>query len=142
MVNNENTTWSKHIQLRNNTSECNRLFEFLADSLEQLPVTREFKHDLKLVSEELLANIINHGYDSHTNAAIDIELAVNDSSVRITFTDSARAFNPLQRKTPDVLNDLSEGGMGILLVKTLTDEQHYKRDNNHNVFTVTKNYNK
>jgi anti-sigma regulatory factor (Ser/Thr protein kinase) len=142
MVNNENTTWSKHIQLRNNTSECNRLFEFLADSLEQLPVTREFKHDLKLVSEELLANIINHGYDSHTNAAIDIELAVDDSSVRITFTDSARAFNPLQRKTPDVLNDLSEGGMGILLVKSLTDEQYYKRDNNHNVFTVTKNYNK
>jgi len=27
-------------------------------------------------------------------------------------------------------------------VKSLTDEQHYKRDNNHNVFTVTKNYNK
>jgi anti-sigma regulatory factor (Ser/Thr protein kinase) len=142
MENNENATWSKHIQLSNRTSECNRLFEFLADSLEQLPVTKEFRHDLKLVSEELLANIIKHGYDSHAVGFIDIELAVDGRSVRITFTDSAGAFNPLERTSPDVLNDLSEGGMGILLVKSLTDEQHYKRDNNHNVFTVTKNYNK
>ncbi len=142
MENNENRAWSKHIQLSNKTSECTRLFDFLSDSLDQLPVTREFKHDLKLVSEELLANIINHGYDSHANETIDIELAVDDGSVRITFIDSASAFNPLERKSPDVLNDLSEGGMGILLVKSLTDDQHYKRDNNQNVFTVTKNYNK
>ena len=139
---NENTTWSKHCQLSNKTSECNRLFEFLAESLEQLPVTEEFKHDLKLVSEELLANIIKHGYDNRSDEAIDVELAVDGSSVRMTFTDSAMAFNPLQRKPPDMLNDLSEGGMGILLVKSLTDEQQYKRDNNHNVLTVTKNYNK
>lgn len=142
MANNENATWSKHIQLSNKTSECNRLFEFLADSLEQLPVTKEFRHDLKLVSEELLANIIKHGYDSHTDGTIDIELAVDGSNVRMTFTDAAAAFNPLERTSPDVLNDLSEGGMGILLVKSLTDEQHYQRDHDHNVFTVTKNYNK
>ena len=139
---NENTTWSKHCQLSNKTSECNRLFEFLADNLERLPVSEEFKHDLKLVSEELLANIIKHGYDDRHDEAIDVELAVDGSSVRMTFTDSAMAFNPLQRKPPDMLNDLSEGGMGILLVKSLTDEQQYKRDNNHNVLTVTKNYNK
>ena len=139
---NENTTWSKHCQLSNKTSECNRLFEFLAESLEQLPVTEEFKHDLKLVSEELLANIIKHGYDNRSDEAIDVELSVDGSSVRITFTDSAAAFNPLERNPPDILNDLSEGGMGILLVKSLTDEQQYKRDNNHNVLTVTKNYNK
>ena len=142
MENSEDTTWSKHIRLGNQTSECNRLFEFLAVSLNQLPVTKEFRHDLKLVSEELLANIIKHGYDSQADEVIDIELAVDGSSVRITFTDSASPFNPLERKSPDILNDLSEGGMGILLVKSLTDEQHYQRDNNHNVFTVTKNYNK
>ena len=142
MANNKNTTWSKHIQLCTKSSECNRLFEFLADSLEHLPVTKEFRHDLKLVSEELLANIIKHGYDRDSDEKIDIELAVDKNSVRLTFTDSARAFNPLERNDPDILNDLSEGGMGILLVKSLTDEQHYQRDHDHNVFTVTKNYNK
>ena len=142
MSNNENTTWNKHIRLDNKTGECNRLFEFLSENLAQLPVTKEFRHDLKLVSEELLANIIRHGYDNGTDGAIDIDLAVDGRSVRITFTDSARPFNPLERPSPDVLNDLSEGGMGILLVKSLTDEQHYRRESSHNVFTVTKNYNK
>ena len=141
METNENTQWSEQIQLSNKTSECNRLFEFLTTNLQQLPVTNEFRHDLKLVSEELLANIIKHGYDQHSDEKINIELAVDGSSVRLTFTDSAREFNPLERNSPEILNDLSAGGMGIMLVKSLTDEQSYIRDNNHNVFTVTKNYN-
>ena len=119
-----------------------RLYAFLADSLEHLPVNKEFRHDLKLVSEELLANIINHGYEDNTEGHIDIELAADKHSVHMTFTDTARAFNPLEREQPDGINDLAEGGMGLLLVKSLTDEQHYRRDNNHNVLTVTKNYNK
>jgi anti-sigma regulatory factor (Ser/Thr protein kinase) len=141
METNENTQWSEQIQLSNETSECNRLFEFLATNLQKLPVTKEFRHDLKLVSEELLANIIKHGYDQHSDEKINIELAVDGSSVRLTFTDSAREFNPLEHNSPGILNDLSAGGMGIMLVKSLTDEQSYMRDNNHNVFTVTKNYN-
>ena len=141
METNENTQWSEQIQLSNKTSECNRLFEFLATNLQKLPLTNEFRHDLKLVSEELLANIIKHGYDQHSDEKINIELAVDRSSVRLTFTDSAREFNPLKRNSPEILNDLSEGGMGIMLVKSLTDEQSYMRDNNLNVFTVTKNYN-
>ena len=141
METNENTQWSEQIQLSNKTSECNRLFEFLATNLQKLPVTNEFRHDLKLVSEELLANIIKHGYDQHSDEKINIELAVDGSSVRLTFTDSAREFNPLERNSPEILNDLSAGGMGIMLVRSLTDEQSYKRDSNLNVFTVTKNYN-
>ena len=141
METNEHAQWSEQIQLSNKTSECNRLFEFLSSNLQQLPVTKEFRHDLKLVSEELLANIIKHGYDQHSDEKINIELTVDRSSVRLTFTDSARAFNPLERDNPEILNDLSEGGMGIMLVKSLTDEQSYIRDDNLNVFTVTKNYN-
>jgi anti-sigma regulatory factor (Ser/Thr protein kinase) len=138
----EKTKQPRYLRLRNKSGECIRLYEFLADSLENLPVSKEFKHDLKLVSEELLANIINHGYEQDIEGRIDIELVADAHSVRITFTDSAKAFNPLERAQPAILNDLAEGGMGLLLVKSLTDEQFYKRENNHNVFTITKNYNK
>jgi len=138
----EKTTPPRHIRLHNKSGECIRLYEFLADSRENLPVNKEFKHDLKLVSEELLANIINHGYEQTIEGCIDIELVADEHSVRITFTDAAKAFNPLERAQPAILNDLAEGGMGLLLVKSLTDEQFYKRENNHNVFTITKNYNK
>ena len=142
MADNNEQAGTKRIRLKNCSSECSRLYDFLADSLGHLLLTKEFKHDLKLVSEELLANIINHGYDDDTEQFIDIELSVENDCVRLTFIDSGKAFNPLESKQPALLNDLSEGGMGILLVKSLTDEQHYQRDNGHNVFTVTKNYNK
>jgi len=135
------TERSKHIQLSSNTNECQRLYDFLAQSLEQVPVTKEFRHDLKLVCEELFSNIINHSYEDDLEAQIDIELSVDEHSVRITFTDSGPAFNPLKREAPEDRGDLSEGGMGILLVKSLTDKQSYKRENKLNVFTVTKNYN-
>ena len=141
MDNNKGVLLSRRIVLSNNSSECESLYRFLADSLDQLPLTLEFKHDIKLVAEELLANIINHGYAGDANENIDLELTVDSSSVNLTFTDSGKAFNPLENENPDLLNDLSEGGMGILLVKSLTDAQHYRRINNQNVFTVTKNYN-
>ena len=133
---------ARRIELRNNTSECNRLFEFLDQGLDQLPVNPEFRHDLKLVCEELLANIINYGYDRNTDNRINIELIADSSSVHITFTDSGVAFNPLDKTMPVAADDLSEGGVGILLVKSLTDQQHYERREGFNVLTVTKNYNR
>ncbi len=137
----DNTRSLKHIQLANKTSECNRLYEFIDSSVAHLQLSEAFRHDLKLVSEELLANIINHAYDKDSEQTIDIELVVDERSVHITFTDSGRKFNPLEYEDPEILNDLSQGGMGILLVKSLTDAQSYKYDNALNVFSVTKNYN-
>ena len=138
----DSSTRTDHIQLINCSSECQRLYDFLADKLGSLPVSKEFRHDLKLVAEELLANIINHGYDEEEEEQIiDIELSVDNDRVQLTFTDSGKAFNPVKNEQPELLNDLSEGGMGILLVKSLTDEQNYRRDGDRNVFTVTKNYN-
>ena len=132
---------SRRIVLSNDSDKCERLYKFLADNLEGLPLTLEFKHDIKLVAEELLANIVNHSYAKDSEEKIELELNVDSNSVHLTFTDSGSAFNPLEGATPELLNDLSEGGMGILLVKSLTDAQHYTRNNELNVFTVTKNYN-
>jgi serine/threonine-protein kinase RsbW len=142
MGHDRNMLFSSHIELHTNSSECERLYRFLADGLDKLPVSMEFGHDLKLVAEELLANIINHGYAGDSGKSIDVALKADGKSVHLTFTDSASAFNPLDRESPELLNDLSEGGMGLLLVKSLTDSQQYLRDNGRNVFTVTKNYNK
>jgi len=141
MAADSNTKRSKHIQLSNTRGECQRLYDFLAEGLRQLPVTEEFRHDLKLVAEELLANIINHGYGNHSEAKIDVELATDEHRVHLTFIDSGTAFNPLHHNDAAQLNDFSEGGMGLGLVKSLTDEQSYRRDRNRNVLTVTKHYN-
>jgi serine/threonine-protein kinase RsbW len=129
------------IQLRNDTSECSRLYAFLSDNIADLPVTEEQHHDLKLAAEEILSNIIRHGYDSSTEATIILEFIVTENSISLVFSDTGRAFNPLDASSMSAGDDLSQGGMGIQLVKSLTDDQSYERKDNTNVFTVTKHYN-
>ena len=136
-----NTTLSRHLQLHCDSGQCERLYDFLAEALAQLPVTDAFRHDLKLVAEELLANIINHGYDKDTQGSIDIGLVADTHTVRLTFSDAGKAFNPLDSKVAGMSDDLSEGGMGLQLVRSLTDEQSYNRVGGRNVFTVIKHYN-
>ena len=136
-----NITVSRHLQLGNTSGQCERLYDFLAEALAQLPVTEAFRHDLKLVAEELLANIMSHGYDEAMQAGIDIDLVADAHTVRLTFSDAGKAFNPLDSTAANTQADLSEGGMGLLLVRSLTDEQSYNRVGGRNVFTVITHYN-
>ncbi len=129
------------IRLRNDASECRRLYAFLSNSIAGLPVTPDQHHDLKLAAEEILSNIIRHGYDSAVEETIKLEFIATENSISLVFTDSGRAFNPLDASSKNTGKDLSEGGMGIQLVRSLTDSQSYERKGNSNVFTVTKHYN-
>ena len=135
------TIVEKHLQLIKNTGECQQLNDFLDESLADLPLTRAFKHDLRLAAEETLANIFEHGYASNSEASVDIDLTVNERDVRLTFTDSGKAFNPLEQDNQGAQHDRSEGGMGLLLVNSLTDEQSYARTSGRNVFVIAKHYN-
>ena len=141
MAANRQVIASHSIQLRNEASECNRLYAFLKDSLSGLPVSEDIHHDLKLVSEEILSNIIRHGYDSSQKAEVAVHFTATEDSITLSFSDTGSAFNPMDASITPGDNDLSEGGMGIHLVKSLTDEQVYERNGNTNVFTVTKHYN-
>jgi anti-sigma regulatory factor (Ser/Thr protein kinase) len=134
-----------NIKLQGHSSECNRIFNFIQDSLGhalfQGRVDEKFIHDLKLVTEEWFANIIKHGYADDEPGEIELELVAVKDGIRLTVTDSAPAYNPLEVDRNQRDQDFSEGGMGLILIKSLTDEQHYCRDGTHNVFNITKHYN-
>lgn len=138
----DKTTSSKHIKLSTNTIESDRLYDFLSESLYHLFPGDKFLHDIKLVSEEVLVNIINHGSDISSDEFIDVQLTVDEHSVHLTFIDSGKEFNPLEQSAANEPKDLSQGGMGLVLIKALTDEQVYIRDMNLNKFTVTKIFNR
>ena len=141
MVPENETIAATHLQLTKNTGECQRLYDFLDNSLAGLPVTEAFKHDLRLAAEELLANIIEHGYANDNEITVDIDLTADERRVQLAFTDSGEAFNPLEHDNQKTKNDPSEGGVGLLLVKSLTDEQSYTRADGQNVFVIAKHYN-
>ena len=110
MAMHEGVIASHSIQLRNDASECSRLYAFLSDSIDGLPVTPDQHHDLKLAAEEILSNIIRHGYESATEAGINLEFIATENSISLVFSDSGHPFNPLDSSNMNIGDDLSEGG--------------------------------
>lgn len=105
---------------------------------EQANVSAELRADLQVVLDEVCANVIKHAYPAdrpgvlrlglcHLAAALD-DPSNQPAAIEITVTDQGRPFNPLARPTPDLSltwDDLPLGGLGIHLVRQLTNSQSY-----------------
>jgi serine/threonine-protein kinase RsbW len=104
-----------------------------------MPSQIQFAMDLCL--EEILSNIIRHGYASEPNHALVIRHRINrDGSFTLIVEDQAPQFNPLLVSDPPVphsLEDVSGGGHGIQLLKQFADAIEYERMSNGNRITVT-----
>jgi anti-sigma regulatory factor (Ser/Thr protein kinase) len=133
---------SRSLQLRGTFSECEQLHQFIQDFANTQAISLEVLQDLKLVAEEIFANIVEHSYCEAPGHNIDITISTSKNDIKISFIDNATAYNPLEFNTHNDGNrDLCEGGMGIRIIKSLTDAQNYERLDDHNVFTITKHYN-
>lgn len=124
------------IVLKNRLSDVEAFQRRLEELLKQKGFSADLIHDLSLVAEEVLVNIVHYGYEPHrSEAEIQVLLAVDASKVRIEIRDDAVPFNPLlvEDRDPD---DDRVGGWGIPMLKTLTDHVHYQRDGRENVLVM------
>ncbi len=129
------------VTVKNNTSECDRLSAFLAEYENSNNIPEDIHHDLRLVLEEAFVNIADYAFSSGETHTVSIEISNTGNAVSITFIDAGIAFNPLLDCNNEIdTENHCEGGMGIHIIKSLTDQQEYNRINQRNVFTVTKNY--
>jgi anti-sigma regulatory factor (Ser/Thr protein kinase) len=133
----------KTLSIQNSMAERDKLHSFLLAFAEANDIPSEIMNDLQLVVEEIFINIISYAYTDNESHDITLELDDNATTIRITFTDSGTAFDPLTYcNEMNAERDHCDGGMGIAIIKSLTDSQQYQRINQHNVFTVTKLYTK
>jgi anti-sigma regulatory factor (Ser/Thr protein kinase) len=129
------------ISLQNRVSDSIKLSEFLRQYVKTFHIPDEIFNDLRLAIEETFINIASYAYDEQDSQNISIELNNADQEVSVTFTDTGIAFNPLTDASEcSAGDDHCEGGMGIHLIKSLTDRQEYDRIGQSNVFTITKHY--
>lgn len=98
--------------------------------------TKESKR-LRLAVEEAVANVINYGQAS----AITLQAMVADNQLTLTIDDDGQPFDPTKGSATDLSippDQRPEGGMGIILLQTMTDGQSYQRTDGHNVLTLIK----
>lgn len=102
---------------------------FITKTGQSLGVNADVIGDMCLVVDEAVTNIILHGYDGQ-EGTIDIDVQGHGRTLVITIRDQARSFDPETVEAPhleDALADRAYGGMGVYLIKKLTDEAEFKR---------------
>jgi sigma-B regulation protein RsbU (phosphoserine phosphatase) len=95
-------------------------------------VSAEAIEDLDLALDEVVANIIDHGYGAEGRGAISLRLVRAAGVVRLEVSDQAPAFNPLDAGEPEERCADGGGGLGIHLVRRLMDRVEYARENGEN----------
>lgn len=97
--------------------------------------------EIELCVEEALVNICNYAYPGMAGD-IDIEPSSVDESglFSVVITDSGIPFDPTSVPAPDVsVGDVTAqkvGGMGIHLMKEMTDDLYYCRSEGRNALTL------
>ena len=121
---------AEELILESKLSEISRVppwIERLA-SLHAISSDTQFAMDLCL--EEVISNIIRHGYSSNADGVIRVQyLAHRDGFSTLVVEDEAPSFNPLVINNPPLprsLEETTEGGRGIPLLKEFADEVEYQ----------------
>jgi anti-sigma regulatory factor (Ser/Thr protein kinase) len=91
---------------------------------------------MNMALDELVSNIIKYGFADDGPHEIGMRYAIENGEIVAEIVDDGLPFNMLEREDPDLslsIEDKPIGGLGVYLVKQLTDSQDYQRrdDRNH-----------
>ena len=102
------------------TKVCDAVLAELKD------IDQDRASEIGLMIDEVMNNQISYAFDGTEHPQITVRCIRGGGEVILCFEDNGKAFDPLREATPEKLAK-SEGGFGILLVKTLSDAQSFER---------------
>ncbi len=80
--------------------------------------------DLAVALSEVCSNAHRHSYGGRTDGRIDLRADVTEGRVEITVRDYGVAFDESAYREPE-LSEPTEGGYGVFLIRSLTDEVQF-----------------
>jgi anti-sigma regulatory factor (Ser/Thr protein kinase) len=130
------------ITINNDLSKIEPVSQAVADFVAGRQLPAKIAFDLNLALDELLTNAILYGYEEdEVGREIQIRIALAGDTIELEIEDDGRPFNPLEIPEPDLgagLMDRPIGGLGMSLVRKLTDQQAYQRRGEKNLLTIKK----
>jgi serine/threonine-protein kinase RsbW len=85
------------------------------------PVSDEALHDLKLALTEACTNSVKHAYEEGGEGTVDILYELQPDRLAVEVGDAGAGFE-LQEPGGANGEELSEGGLGIAIIRAVTDE--------------------
>ena len=107
-----------------------------ADSLsKKLEIMPKISSKINIVFDEIYTNIVKY---SKANI-ITISYSIEAGKLYLEFSDDGMAYNPLEATEPDITLSADEreiGGLGIFMVKKMTESMEYEYANDKNVLKI------
>jgi serine/threonine-protein kinase RsbW len=77
--------------------------------------------DLKLALTEAVSNSVRHAYGPNGEGSVDVRYELHPDRLGIEIVDDGEGFDP-EREEEQAGDELSEGGLGIAIIKSIADE--------------------
>lgn len=126
------------IEISSDLNELPRLVEFVEGFAESNELSMKLVMQLNLALEELVANVIQHGY-AGSPGTIRLDLERAGELVQAVLTDRAPAYDPFSTGEPDLQSPVAErsvGGLGVHLVREFAETFAYERRGDENRVTI------
>lgn len=119
-----------HLTIENDLGELARVNELANELLERSGVAQEAVYATNLALEEVLTNVIRHGYRDGKRHEIAVVMRVHEAGVELEVVDDGREFDPVTAPEVEVHLPLAHrrvGGLGIHLLRAFVSEIRYER---------------
>lgn len=126
------------LSLQAKMDEIDHLRPYMEKVGQQAAISESEGKRLRLAVEEAVANIINYGEAT----SMILTATISDEEICLTIDDDGKPFDPTIAVTTDLsipADQRPPGGLGIILLRKLTDRQAYQRTiEGHNILTLIK----
>ncbi|MCF7765195.1 MAG: ATP-binding protein [Verrucomicrobia bacterium] len=137
---NRPTEWVT-VPIRPHKEELPRLHTVLDELGRKHGIPAQAVSDLQLVLEEHLTNILCHGKLPNGEGHIGVRWRLSGHALEIEVEDNGSPFNPLEHPQFEPNQPFDErnlGGLGIHMMRSLTDGLDYRREAGLNIVTLRK----
>ena len=100
-----------------------------------------FRAEMLVVLDEVLSNVRRHAFGDRKAHDVELDFHLEPNLLTLAVVDAGTPFDPLSLRPPDTTAPLAErpvGGLGVLIVRSLTDTQAYERRHGRNHLRLTK----
>lgn len=127
-------------QMPGRVESLHELLTFIRTEANKKGFSEDALNRIELVAEEALVNVFVHGHAGNPGQ-VEVRCLISDNpSLTVEIHDKGVSFDPLSLPDPDVETELSKrkiGGMGVFLIRKMTDGVSYRREGDNNILTMT-----
>ena len=119
-----------------------QFYKWLGQICSDWNISEELTNKIDMCGEEIYANIAFYAYEQ-SQGDIKVSIQKKENDIYLTFEDTGKPYNPLEKPDPDITlppEQRPSGGLGIFMVKEMADDIQYEYKNQSNILKLKFKY--